>query len=124
MISRSLSILIASSLPGTALVFPMSRPLAINALVAGSLVTGLAALALGSNAARRAAVPLILWIGLSAFLFHAQALDFAIVVPWTVATLVALVGPFSEEPNRVILPAMTPVPAVARPIEHLERQAA
>jgi hypothetical protein len=125
MISRSIAILIASTLPGTALIFPMTHPLAINALVVGSLVTLLAALSLGSNAARLGAVALTLWVGLSAFLFHAHALDFAIVVPWTVATMVSLAGPFSAAPSIVMLPALKPSRAIERTFREQDlRQAA
>ena len=124
MIARSLAILIASALPSSALTVPMTSPLAENALVAGSMVTLLAALGLGNNVARRAAVAVTLWIGLSVFLFDARMLDFAVIVPWTVATLVSLAGPFSAPPQSVILPAVTPAQTVARYMERAEQRAA
>ncbi len=110
MLTRFLAILIAPWLPLFALIFPMSTPHRVSALVAGTLATVLAAFAFSDDRARFAAAGVAAWVALTALIFPSSLLEEAIALSWGVPMFAWLAGPLSAPPvvTRTAAPARAP----------------
>ena len=100
MLSRLFAILFASFLPTAALILPFGSAHRVNAIVAGTLATILAGLAMASDRARFGAVAIGGWVALTAFIFPSTLLEEVVVVCWGTMMFVSLAGPLSEPPRR------------------------
>lgn len=117
MLNRFLAILIAPWLPLAALVFPMSTPHHVSALVAGTLATVLAAFAFSDDRARFAAAGVAGWVALTALIFPSSLLEETIALSWGVSMFAWLAGPLSAPPV-VIRTRAAARPAQVRDDEH------
>ena len=99
MLSRSIAILFASYLPTAALILPLSPAHKINALVAGTLATILAAFSMVYDRARIGAVVIGAWVALTPFIFSSTLVEEALTVCWGTMMFVCLGGPFSAAPG-------------------------
>jgi hypothetical protein len=111
MLSRSIGILIASWLPCLALMLPLSRFHTVNALVAGSVATVLAALSFIDDRARLGAAVVGVWVVFTPFVFRSTLLEMVIASCWGVTMFVSLMGPFCQ-PH-----AVTRVPSALKPAQ-------
>jgi len=100
MLARSIAILFSSFLPTAALILPLSPAHKINALVAGTLATILAAFSMAYDRARIGAVLLGAWVALTPFIFESTLVEKILTVCWGTMMFVSLAGPFSEAPLR------------------------
>ena len=107
MLTRPLAILLASTLPTAAAMFPMGTAHTVSAVVAGTLATILAAVSLASDRARIAVALLGFWVALSPFVFWSTLTEEVITVSWGVLMFSWMIGPFSVAPRitKVRLPA-------------------
>jgi len=109
MLSRSIAILLSSFLPTAALILPLSPAHKINALVAGTLATILAAFSMAYDRARIGAVLIGAWVALAPFIFESTLVEKAVTVCWGTMMFVSLAGPFSESPRRSWVTSPQPV---------------
>jgi hypothetical protein len=113
MVSRALAILVASWLPAAALIAPLGRAHTINAIVAGTIATLLAAIGLGYDRPRFGAAAIGAWVALSAFVFRSTLLEEVIVISWGTMMFALMAGPFSAG-RRWPAAVVAPRPARAR----------
>jgi hypothetical protein len=99
MLSRSIGCLTAVWLPCLALVLPFSRFHAVNAIVAGTVATILAAFAIVSDRARLGAAIVGLWVAFTPLVVQSSLLELVLCGCWGVTLYVSLVGPFSSAPQ-------------------------
>jgi hypothetical protein len=111
MLSRSIAILFASFLPTAALILPLSPAHKINALVAGTLATILAALSMAYDRARFGAVLIGAWVALAPFILPSTLVEEVLTVCWGTMMFVSLAGPFSEPPRHSWVASPQPVQA-------------
>jgi hypothetical protein len=111
MVSRSLSILLATWLPMFAVMLPLGRFHTINAIVAGIAAALLSFLALSDNRARIGVAIIGAWVALSPFIFEATLIEKVLTVWWGVIVFVHMIGPFADSPRvTVVLPLKTGKP--------------
>jgi hypothetical protein len=100
MLSRAIAILFASFLPTAALILPLSPAHKINALIAGTLATMLAAFSMAYDRARLGAALIGAWVSLTPFIFPSTIVEQVLAVCWGTMMFVSLMGPLSESPGR------------------------
>ena len=99
MLSRTLAILLAPCLPTAALVLNLGPAHTTTALIAGCLVTVLAAFALVNRRASLAASVIAGWVALFGLVFPSTLLESVLSLSWGVTMFALLAGPFSEPPR-------------------------
>jgi uncharacterized membrane protein len=100
MLSRCIAILFASFLPTAAMILPLSPAHKINALVAGTLATMMAAFSMATDRARLGAALIGAWVALTPFIFTSTMVEEVLAVCWGTMMFVSLMGPLSESPGR------------------------
>lgn len=122
MLSRSIAILFASFLPTAAMILPLSPAHKINALIAGTLATMMAAFSMAYERARLGAALIGAWVALAPFIFPSTIVEEVLTVCWGTMMFVSLMGPFSESPGRTwarapqSAPKTGEAPAAERPL--------
>jgi hypothetical protein len=107
MVSRAVSIIVSSWLPCLALILPLGTFHTINALVAGTLATVLAAFSMSHDRARYGAAILGAWVAFTPFIHRSELVEIVLAVSWGVAMFVHLIGPFAQAPQVSFVPAAT-----------------
>jgi hypothetical protein len=98
MSTRMLAALVSSWLPTLGVILPMSGAYRLNALIAGTLATVLAAFSVVDDRARYGAAALAAWTGLMFLVVDATIIELAVNGGWAVAMFTWLLGPFSASP--------------------------
>ena len=110
--SRSLAVVFGSWLPVAALIAPFSRAHTLDALVAGTIATLLAAVSFANDRARFGAAVIGGWVALTALIFPSTLLEEIVMVCWGTLMFATLAGPFSQRPAALLV--TTPKAAPAR----------
>ena len=110
MFLRCLALLFVPILPFVPLMAPLSRAHAMNAIISGIIAGALAGFSLVDNRARTAVALVGAWVAFSPFVFRATLLEQVVAVCWGVSTFVFMVGPFSDRPRSIFVPASSSRP--------------
>jgi hypothetical protein len=122
MLSRTIAILFASFLPTAAMILPLSPAHKINALIAGTLATMMAAFSMAYDRARLGAALIGAWVSLTPFIFPSTIVEEVLTVCWGTMMFVSLMGSLSEPPGRTWVrapqcaPKAVEAPAAERPL--------
>jgi hypothetical protein len=114
MLSRGLAVLIGAWLPMLAVILPLGPTHTANAIVAGIVATALSFASLSDIRFRVATAAVGGWVALSPFVFSATVVEKVLTVSWGVTMFVCMIGPFSDKPVTIRVPA---APTQAPPAE-------
>jgi hypothetical protein len=107
MFSRCVAILIATWFPMLAVILPLGPAHTANTIVAGTVATLLSLASLSDNRARVVTAVVGGWVALAPFVFSSTLVEKMLTVSWGVTMFVCMIGPFSDKPVTILVPAAT-----------------